>query len=232
MSRLSYIMIFVLAALNSSCNSSNNKPNKNSFSCFCDEDTLINNFTIACDTAKLSNNTKLYWQFNCDRIWLTLENISGQKIVINEVPIGLNPYTYRLGFQLIKEFDKTILFRNDCAATGPCVYTLIEKNTGAKIEEFEQLVCIDAVDEKYDFDFIVYLSNDSDHLVIYFVDTKKTLEIPFTESLTNSAYPQDQFDQMILQNDTLSLTYGLSDNIKKTLLIDLNEGNYRFSENE
>jgi len=198
--------------------------------CFCDKDTLMNGATVSCDTITFSNKTKLYWQYNCDSIWLTLENISGQKFVIDESGVELYNLTYRLGFHLIKEFEKTILFRSGCPANGPCVYTLIDKSTGKKLEEFDQLICIDTDAKwknahKYNFDFVVYLSNNSDHLVIYYVDSKKTLKIPFKEKLT-SIIPQHQFDDMTIENNILTLFYELDNNKKKTLKIDLNDKKY------
>lgn len=223
-------IIFILTifvALFSACKSPENKSTiEQSNNCFCENDSLINDYTVSCDTTTFNNNTKLYWQFNCDRIWLTLENEIGQQTIIDTVPIGLYAYTYRLGFHLIKEFDKTILFRSGCPATGPCVYTLIDKYTGRKVEEFDQLICIETEDDKYNFDFIVYLSDTTDHLVVYFVDREKTLKIPFTESLTSAAYPQQQFEKMTLKNNILELTYLTNENAKKTLNINLKDEKY------
>ena len=190
----------------------------------------MNETTVSCDTTTFSNNAKLYWQYNCDRILLTLENENGQKNVIDEVPVELYGYTYRLGFHLIKEFDKTILFRSGCPANGPCIYTLIDKNNGNKIKEFDQLICIDTDIKwenahKYNFDFVVYLSDTTDHLIIYYVDDNRILKIPFKEKLT-SVIPQHQFDEMTLNNNILTLTYELDDNKKKTLNINLNDKKY------
>ena len=97
--------------------------------CYCSKDTLMNTATTNCKTIPLKNKSKLYWQYNCTKIWLTLEDSIGQKRILDEVPVELYGYTYRLGFQLIKEFDETILFRGGCAANGPCTYTLINKTT-------------------------------------------------------------------------------------------------------
>ena len=198
--------------------------------CFCSKDTDMNGATVSCDTTIFSNNAKLYWQYNCNRIWLTLENINGQKNVIDEIPVELYGYTYRLGFHLIKEFDKTILFRSGCPANGPCIYTLIDKTTGKELKKFDQLICIDTDikwknPHKYNFEFVVYLSNNSNHLVVYYIDSKKTLKIPFKESLT-SVIPQHQFDEMTLKDNILTLTYELDNNTKKTLNIDLNDKKY------
>ena len=223
-------IIFILTislGMFSACNSEENK-NVISLSnhCFCENDSLMNEYTVSCDTTTFNNNSKLYWQFNCERIWLTLENEIGQKTIIDTVPSGLYAYTYRLGFYLIKEFDENILFRSGCPATGPCVYTLIDKYTGHKVEEFNQLICIDTEDDKYNFDFIVYLSESTDHLVVYFVDREKAIKIPFTESLTSYAYPHQQFEGMTLKNNILELTYLTNKNIKKRLKININDKEY------
>ncbi len=224
MRELTFILTFFIG-LFSACKSPDNKAIGKTNPCFCENDSLINNYTVSCDTTIFSNNAKLYWQFNCDRIWLTLENENGQQTIIDTIPIGLYAYTYRLGFHLIKEFDKTILFRSGCPANGPCIYTLIDKNTGNKIKEFDQLICIDTEDDKYNFDFIVYLSETTDYLIIYYVDNGKTLQVPFKENLTSSI-PQYQFDKMTLNNNILTLTYELDDNTNKTLNINLNDEKY------
>lgn len=195
--------------------------------CFCDKDTLMNYAEVSCDTTTLSNNTKLYWQYNCDSIWLTLENASGQKKVIDGVPVELSDYASRLGFYLIKEFKKTILFQSGCAANGPCMYKLIDKNNGNEIKVFDQLICIDTEDNKYNFDFIVYLSDTTNHLVIYYVDSNKTLQVPFKKKKLTEIVPEYQFDEMILNNNILTLTYELDYNIRrKTLSINLNDKKY------
>lgn len=209
------------------CKSSENKKiiaqNK---TCFCENDSLINHYTVECDTILLSNKSKLFWQFNCDRIWLTLDNVNGQKKIIDSLQIELYPLTYRLGYHLIKEFDNTILFRSGCPANGPCVYNLIDKFTGEKIKEFDQLICIDTEDDNYNFEFIVYLSDTTDHIIIYYINNEKLLKIPFAENLTSMAYPQQQFEEMTLKNNNLELTYWTNDNTKKTLNINLKDEKY------
>ena len=192
MRELTFILTFFIG-LFSACKSPDNKAIGKTNPCFCENDSLINNYTVSCDTTIFSNNAKLYWQFNCDRIWLTLENENGQQTIIDTIPIGLYAYTYRLGFHLIKEFD--------------------------------QLICIDTEDDKYNFDFIVYLSEKTDYLIIYYVDNCKTLQVPFKENLTSSI-PQYQFDKMTLNNNILTLTYELDDNTNKTLNINLNDEKY------
>jgi hypothetical protein len=198
--------------------------------CFCDKNILMNGATVLCDATTLNNNSKLYWQYNCDRIWLTLENNSGQQIVLNEVPVEFYGYTYRLGFRLIKEFDNTILFRSGCPANGPCLYTLIDKSTGNKIEEFNQLIGLDADvnwenPSKYNFDFIVFLSDSANQIIIYFVDNQRKLRVPFKDKLT-APIPQYQFNKMALEINTLTLFYDLGKGKKRTLRIDLNDKKY------
>ncbi len=107
--------------------------------CFCAKVPEMNSATVSCETAKLKNNSKLYWQYDCNRIWLTLENAKGKKAVINEVDVELFGYTYRLGYYLIKEYKNSLLFRSGCPANGPCIYTLIDKNNGKIIKRKNQI---------------------------------------------------------------------------------------------
>jgi len=193
----------------------------------------MNGATVSCDTTTFKNNSILYWQYNCDRIWLTLENSSGQKFVIDESGVELYNLTYRLGYHLIKEFKESLLFRSGCPANGPCIYTLIDKSNGKKLKEFDQLICIDT-DVKwenahpYEFDFVVYLAYETDQLIINYIDSGKMITIPFKENLA-SVIPEHSFENMTLENNILTLNYQIYEleiNIKKTLIIDINDKKY------
>ncbi len=98
-------------------------------------------------------------------------------------------YMSRLGYTLIKEFKNSLLFRSGCPANGPCIYTLVDKTSGNKIKTFNQLICIDTDVQfenphKYNYDFIVYFSKNYDHLIVYFVESKRTYSVPFKDNLT------------------------------------------------
>jgi hypothetical protein len=189
--------------------------------CFCEKDSLMAE-SISCDTTYFSNKSKIFWQFNCSTIWLTLENKEGKKITIDEVPIELSGYAYRLGYHLIKEYKNSLLFRSDCAATGPCSYTLVDKNNGKKIREFYQLICIDSDvqtenEHEYDFNFVVYLSDSS--IVVEYIESKKRVKVAFKDKLT-AAIPEQQFDKMNLKNNVLTMFYETDDG-KKSFKINL-----------
>jgi len=176
----------------------------------------------------LSNNSKLYWQYNCDRIWLTLENIRGQKSIIDEVPVELYVYTYRLGFHLIREFNGSLIFRSGCPANGPCIYTLVDKTTGEKVKEFQQLICIDTDiqdDAKYLFDFVVYADSNYKNLVIEFIDTKKKMIVPFDfqKNDLTARIPEFQFNKMELYGNVLTLFYKGTDSEELNFKINLNK---------
>lgn len=164
--------------------------------CFCATDSLMAG-NISCDTTYFSNKSKIFWQFNCDDVWLTFENKNGRKLRIDDIPVELSGYTYRLGYHLIKEYNNSLLFRNGCSASGPCSYTLIDKTSGNKIEEFDQLICIDTDiqqenDHSYNFDFIVYLSDKN--IVVDDVESRKKIQVPFKDKLT-AGIPEQQFDK-------------------------------------
>lgn len=203
--------------------------NKN---CYCDKDTLMNEATTSCDTTKFSNNSIMYWQYNCDRIWLTLENRNNKKFVINEVPVHLYGYTYRLGFHLIKEFENSLLFRTGCPANGSCIYKLIDKTNGKQIKEFCQLICIDTDisynnPHKYKFDFVVFFSGYSNNIIVYFINSKKYYKVPFYEKFT-SIVPEYKFYDMKLSNQNiLFLYYETETGNKKVFKINLNDKKYK-----
>lgn len=179
--------------------------------CSCNDNEAMKEAPISCETILLKNKAKLYWQFNCNKIWLTLQNNIGKKIVINEVNIDLYSYVYRLGYHLIKEYKNSLLFRNGCSANGPCVYKLINKSNGQKIKEFNQLICIDTDIEtenphNYKYNFLVYLSDSANYLNVYFIDTKKVIKVPFKFELT-SVMPNNQFEKIEVKNNILTLYF-------------------------
>lgn len=182
--------------------------------CYCDKDTLMNGATVDCTAVLLKNNAKLYWQYNCDRIWLTLENSNGKKMVLDDMDVTLYAYTYRLGYQLVKEYQHTLLFRSGCPANGPCIYTLIDKETGRTVDTFDQLICIDTDSQweeayEYPYDFVVYFSEDAKSLKVQTINRKKIGTFPF-DAVANkltSVIPEHQFNKMVLVGDILVLDY-------------------------
>lgn len=202
---------------------------RNRNSCFCDVDTLMNNATITCDTTRFSNASVIYWNYNCNRIWLTLENKKKEKFIIDDVPVEYYGYTYRLGYHLIKEFNSGLLFRSRCPANGPCIYSLIDKFNGKKLKEFPQLICTEesSGEPQYRFDFVIYLSTNQNYLIIENLDNRTRLRIPFKDNLT-AAVPEQQFEKMSLENEILSLSYNSDQNVLKTLKINLNDKAYQF----
>ena len=191
--------------------------------CFCAKDTSMNKAIISCETQVLSHGAKLYWQFNCTRIWLTLQQPSGKKMVLDEVPVDLFGYTYRLGYHFIKEFNETVLFRYGCPANGPCVYVLRNKFSGKKVREFSQLIHIDTdvfEDKPYPFDFVVYFSEKNDTLVVHNLNTNKIIQVPFTDTL-HAHVPEYQFTNMRVSGTELTLVYLNNDGVEKTILVTL-----------
>jgi hypothetical protein len=183
--------------------------------CFCVTDSFMNHNTTNCKKTVLKNGQKFYWQFNCKKIWLTLEFKNGRKITIDKVPLEYYSYTYRLGYHLFKEFSKTLLFRSGCPANGPCNFVLIDKSNGQKISEFGELIYDHTTDTIYDF--ILYLSSKS-MLTLHYIDTGKKYKIKIDSKQINAVVPEYVFGSPSLSNNLLTLEYGT-----KKLLLDLSE---------
>ena len=170
--------------------------------CNCPIDSSINESTVSCEVKVLSNGAKLYWQYTCDRIWLTLQQKDGKKKVINEVPIEYYGYTFRLGFHLMKEYKTSLLFRSGCPANGPCNFILIDKNTGKKIEEFGELI-YDHKTQKL-FDFVVSFQQ-TNTLRLYYVNAKKSFLIKVHPDHFRAVVPEYSIDEISLKNRILKL---------------------------
>lgn len=138
--------------------------------CGCITDSLITENTTSCDTVILKSGGKLYYQFNCDSIWLTYEN--DKKHIIFNMTTELYAYTYRLGYQFSKEYDKYLLFRSGCPANGPCDFILINKETGKETKQLGELIYDH--DSEVFHDFLIYFSDSNlNSLTLYFVDENR-----------------------------------------------------------
>jgi len=177
--------------------------------CYCDKDTMMNQLTTDCSTTLLRNGSKLYWQFNCDSIWLTLEQRNGHKLVLDTLPVNLYPYLYRLGFQLEKEYARKLLFRAGCPANGPCMFVLVDKSTGKRLREFGELIY--DRERKEFFDFLLYLSSGGD-LVLEYINSGKKYKLPVDTRHFDQAIPEYQFGMIRLQGKELILPYTFWEN--------------------
>jgi len=202
--RFLLFLIFILLSFNASTQAKE---------CNCNKDSLINQSTTDCKTILLKSGAKLYWQFNCNKIWLTLELKTGKKIIIDTVPIDYYGYTFRLGYHLFKEFAKSLLFRSGCPANGPCNFVLLNKDNGKKLTEFGELIYDHETDAVYDF--ILYLSSRST-LTLHYIDSNKKYKIKIDSKQVNSVIPEYAFHKIFVNDKLLTLEYG-----NKKILLDL-----------
>lgn len=193
--------------------------------CGCATNRNLAGNNIECTTTNLTNGYKLYWQFNCNFIWLTLETKQSKKIIIDRVDTMFQDLVYRLGFNLVKEFKSTLLFTYGCPANGPCNYILIDKYSGRKLKKFG--VLIGAPQKGDEYNFVIYLSPMKDYLRVYFPDSGKLLQIPVDKQDFFYTVPEYQFDQIQLHKNVITLTYETSrspsKSVTKTQKIDISK---------
>lgn len=169
------------------------------------------------------NGDKLYWQYNCRSIWLTLQTTKNKKIIIDHVDTAYHSFAYRLGYNLIKEFNNSLLFSSRCPANGPCNYVLVDKNSGRIIRKFN--VLINEPRKGYELNFVAYLPNLKNYIVLYFPDSKKQLQIPIDKNGLFWSTPEYQFEEIQIKDNTAILTYETSrsqdKSVRKTKTIDI-----------
>ncbi|MES1222057.1 MAG: hypothetical protein ABUT20_41565 [Bacteroidota bacterium] len=189
--------------------------------CSCTADSLIDQNTTDCKTTVLQNKALLYWQFNCDSIWLTLQNKEGRRIILDKVPIEYYSYTFRLGYRLVKEYKNSLLFRSGCPANGPCNFVLINKNTGKLIHEFGELIYDHEIRKFYDF--ILYFSSPG-KLALHYIDSDKKYTIGVDSTHFKAVIPEYLFEKIELEKTKLILVYDVGQlNKNGTIVIDLNK---------
>lgn len=178
---------------------------------------------IDCKIKKFKDGGKLYYQFTCDSIWLTYENNKGKRFIIDSSDTTLYFYNYRIGFQLAREYKKSLLFRSGCPANGPCNFILIDKKTGKRLSEFGELI-YDHSTEKF-YDFIIYFSNDKlNALTLDFIDANRQYEVPIKPKLFDSLIPEYSFDKISFNNEKLTLSYRYEKSDKwltKTIIVNI-----------
>jgi hypothetical protein len=181
--------------------------------CGCASDSMINNGSINCSSKRLSDGSELYWQINCERVWLTLKRPDNKKIVLDEVPIEYFGYTFRLGFQLAKEYKQTLLFRSGCPANGPCNFILVDKRTGKKVTEFGELIYNHTTREFYDF--VIYFSREN-QITLNYIENSKEYTYKVNPKDFNALIPEYMFKDVFIRDNILHLLY-----LDKEILIDL-----------
>ncbi|MBB2144220.1 hypothetical protein GM921_01870 [Pedobacter sp. LMG 31464] len=185
--------------------------------CSCEVDSIKNENTTTCDTTILENKSKLYYQFNCDSIWLTLENKLGEKKIIYSEKENFDNFfqiQWRLKYVLKKEYRKYLLFRSSCPANGPCNFVLIDKSTGKVKKEFGELIYDH--DKKLFYDFVLYFSKTHNEIIVNFIDSDRQIKTDINKQDFNSSVPEYQFNKIYYYNDTITLIY----NDNKKIIID------------
>jgi hypothetical protein len=202
--------------------------------CSCKNNPLLIKI-ISCDTTFFYNGSKLYRQFNCDSSWLTFENKNKVKKIMASMNKSSIELTERIGYQFVKEYEKTLLFENRQASGGgfPFNFELINKENGEMVEELGAIIYYtdDTVNN-----FILYLTTESlDTLTFYNIDTEKKYNflIPKDRLLktiqeSETMFPEFLFEEPKKENNILTLSYKylINDSPEKwnkdKIIIDLN----------
>ncbi|MCP9762819.1 hypothetical protein [Lacihabitans soyangensis] len=236
-------IIFLIAGLIFSCRqhdkSSGNstttitqEENQFKTNCGCETDSLKTENTTNCDTTFLRNESKLYYQFNCDSIWLTLENLKGLKRIIYVEKDNFDEFygiQWRIGYKFIKEYNKYLLFRSGCPANGPCNFVLIDKTTGELNRVLGELI-YDHENNVF-YDFLLYFSTTDDSIIVDFIDLNKQMKITIDKSHFTTVTPEYNFEKISFSKGIITLTYFYGDNNNpklKTISVDTKKYSHQY----
>ncbi len=137
-----------------------------------------------CDTTRLTNGSKLYYQWNCDSTWLTFEN---KEQVILKSCTDIDPILCsRIGLNYTKEYPRYLLFIHNwisgCCTPPDLVF--IDKLTGKEKERItNDLFVWGEADKNYALYFsdstfteLIYLDHEMDKKHTYWFKEGKVLK--------------------------------------------------------
>lgn len=103
--------------------------------------------------------------------WLTLQQKSGKKtILFRETESDVFHLAYRLTYKLVKEYKSSLLFRYGCAANGPCMFAVVNKNTGKLVLDIEaEELLKDPYIERPNF--LLFYGSDFSQLQLLYLNT-------------------------------------------------------------
>lgn len=189
--------------------------------CTCDQNTMLKE-NISCKPKYFDNNSKLFWNFNCDSSWLTFEASTGKQKIIFSLGDGLVGLTNRLGYVDFTEFRTTFLITNS-VISGCCAphdYYVYDKTSGNLIKYLGRAIYI-SQDKKIPIVVSITKSNydtisktDYNSLTIYNLDKKKEykLSLPkgdIEKGMKNNTFmfPEYVFETPKIEKDKLILLY-------------------------
>lgn len=197
-------------------------------SCNCNENRTLTQI-ISCSPDILKNNSKIYWNFNCNSSWLTFENSKGIKKKLYSLDKDVIELTTRIGHIYFKEFKNTFLYTNKVISgcCDPEDYYLYDINTVDLIKYLGRAIF---VSESEKVPFVVSITNsnyksnsiaDFNSLTIYNLDTRKEYKIHFEKKQiengiknNNYMFTEYIFDESEITNDILVLKYHIDKYIK------------------
>ncbi len=127
-------------------------------------------FLIECDTSYLQSNALIYYQFNCDSIWLTLENKNAEKFIIYKTDMldFYGPSTLHLK----QDCTESALFSIRYTKTD-IDFFVINKSNGKVIRTFQNVIDV----ERNQTCFVAYYNSSKENISVYNIETEIEVEI-------------------------------------------------------
>ncbi len=228
-------IITLIIVVLSFCLNAQDQQEKNNCSCH-EMPELVD--LIDCEPKLLDNSSKIYWNYSCDSSWLTFETAQGEQCILFSLNKEMIQYTTELGYDSFDEFDRTILVSNS-PVSGCCYppdYYIHDKNTGKLITYLGRAVF---VSENKKMPFVVSLTDSKygdnttkkeyNSLSLYPLDNNKIVEFPLPKGEISKGmkkndylFPEELFQEPIVENNILKLVYFTGKKKTKMVKIDLN----------
>ena len=145
------------------------------------------NPNIECDTAFLKSNSLIYYQFDCDSIWLTLENQNSVKHEIFKIATK-SIYIPSLLY-LKQDCDQSALFSMRHSKDSVEFY-LVNKNSGQIIKTFHNVIS----SGRKESCFVPYYKESATTISVYNIKSKLEVEIATPKEMLDGEFTCTGFD--------------------------------------
>ncbi len=171
----------------------------------------------------LKDSTLLFHTYDCDSIYCKM-NREGMLFTLFSSASADAPLYYKIGFDFVKDFSNSILFKHSCPGVGPCAYSLVNKDFGLVVENFEELI----YDGKGDSNpYIIYFSSDN-YIIVHDIEENTIQKFMYPVQRFNSLFPVAQFDKVEVASNQIVMSYTYTDKkgqvLKDKLNLNLKEG--------
>lgn len=169
---------------------------------------------LSCDTTYITSKTILFWQWNCDSSWLTLQQKGKAQTILDVLEREKMPKSSSIGMHYIKKIGPSLWLKKQ--EVSGCCYP--PTHSFFNLKRMKESFHIDKklfVWENLDLNYLVHFEDTSyQTLVLYnpkenkkYIAQNKVKDIAYTLANGNIPFVKELFERPKVTKDSIKFTY-------------------------